>query len=104
MKWLRAFFEDIEWWRLRPYQPLLARQPGTRDISKHAVAAMTDDGELAVIHTPVGAELTLNVRDLSLPVYATWCDPARGVHTDVGRIAHPGEHEFLTPATRTISW
>ena len=97
MKWLRAFFEDIEWWRLRPYQSLLARQPGIRDISKHAVAAMTDDGELAVIYTPVGAELTVNVRDLSLPAYAIWYDPARGVHTDVGRITHPGEHEFLTP-------
>lgn len=97
MKWLRAFFDGIEWWRLRPSQSLVALQPGDDDICTHVVAAMTDNGDLAVVYTPVGAELALNLRDVSVPAYATWYDPARGVHTDVGRITHPGDHEFLTP-------
>jgi hypothetical protein len=94
---LREFFDAIPWWRLRPHERLVAIQPGVADIRQQVVAATTDDGCLAVVYTPVGAELTLDLRDVALPAYVTWYDPARGVHTDVGRISHPGVHEFLTP-------
>ncbi|MEN6546927.1 MAG: DUF4038 domain-containing protein [Armatimonadia bacterium] len=86
---LRDFFESLPWPQLRPAQQLLATQPGDEDPNRHVMAAATTDGTVAVIYTPVGGELSLVLKGLTLPLQAQWFSPRNGDYTAAGQVTSP---------------
>lgn len=71
---LRAFFDTLEWWRLRPAQHLLAAQPGESDPNRFIAVARGEKGGPVVVYTPTGDAVRLT-QPLTR---ARWYDPRRG--------------------------
>ena len=78
MRYLRAAFEAVPWWTLRPDQSLVREQPGEADVLRTAVAARSEDGNLAVVYLPAGSRPALNLSTLAPGLQATWVDPRDG--------------------------
>ncbi|MGC9347075.1 MAG: DUF4038 domain-containing protein [Anaerolineae bacterium] len=102
MTTLRRFFESLPWWTLRPAPELLAEQPGEDDPRHFIAAAKTEDGGTAVIYTPVGGTVKLNVDALPEPPVICWFDPRAGDWTDVcalpdtsGTLQTPDEDDWV---------
>jgi hypothetical protein len=79
---LRAFFEVMPWWSLRPAPEMLAEQPGTHDPTSFIAAAKTEDGEQAVLYLPKGGTVHLNPELLPPAPVIRWFDPRLGRWTD----------------------
>jgi hypothetical protein len=99
MKHAADLFASLEWWRLRPYQDLLAGQPGGDDPAKHVAAASADDGDLAVLYLPVGGEVRLKADRLTEGLKAEWFDPRTGKRKDAkgdaGKYRAPDEQDWV---------
>ena len=78
MKHLRALFDSLPWWQLRPAQDLLASQPGVADPAKFVTAARSEEGNAAVVYLPVGGEISLNSQRAAGLAKAEWFDPRTG--------------------------
>ena len=76
LRYLRAAFESVEWWSLRPDQSLLRDQ--SEDVMRYAVAARNDEGTLAVAYFPSGSSARLDVTALRGPASERWVDPRTG--------------------------
>ncbi len=85
LKHLRALFESLEWWLLRPAQDLLAEQPGATDPHRFVAAARAQDGEWAMLYLPVGGKIAVRTESLANPRVARWFNPRDG--TWVGELA-----------------
>ena len=93
---LKALFDSIPWWLLRPAQELLVEQPGTPQMPhKFIAAAKAEDGSLALIYTPEGGEIALRTELLELPA-ARWFNPRTGEWIEAGEVNKP-VHPFRTP-------
>jgi hypothetical protein len=90
LRHLRAAFETIPWWTLRPAQQLVREQPGESDVLRTVKAARADDCRLAVVYAPTGGTLSLDLSSLSAPLTATWHNPRTGER-------HPVEHADAGP-------
>jgi len=90
---LRRLFDSLPWWRLRPAPHLLAEQPGLDDPARHVMAAATNDIALAVIYTPTGATLRLNLPDARA---GEWFNPRTGESCPTGRGTSPRPADRLT--------
>jgi len=89
------FLRELDWWRLRPAQELLAEQPGQGDAERFLVAAATPERDLALAYTPVGG--TVALRAQSVPGTARWFDPRRGVLAEAQPAAdRPGAYPTPT--------
>ncbi|HKI33893.1 MAG TPA: DUF4038 domain-containing protein [Gemmataceae bacterium] len=92
-------FRSLPWWQLRPYQDLLAAQPGGDDPAKHVAAAWSDNGDLAVIYLPVGGEVRLKADRLVEGLKAEWFDPRTGkrkqAREDAGKYRAPDEEDWV---------
>lgn len=84
---LKTFFDNLEWWRLRPAPELLKEQPGTEDPARFIAIAEADDSSFAVAYLPVGGAISLRCRDWQ-PSACCWYDPRAGRWLD--------KMEFLT--------
>jgi len=76
MKHLKSLFSSLEWWKLRPAQNVLARQPGTADPAHFVAVAKADKWLLA--YMPVGGEIKLRTEGLKPPLAARWFNPRTG--------------------------
>jgi hypothetical protein len=103
LRHLRAAFELLEWWRLRP-DPALVREPLTGDDARGAVVgARTDDGRTAVIYAPAGptaGRVSLDLARLASGLSATWVDPRTGDRqpasgSEDGRFDAPDGQDWL---------
>ncbi|MFW6189312.1 MAG: DUF4038 domain-containing protein [Planctomycetota bacterium] len=96
---LERFFDSISWWELRPAPHLAARQPGRQDPARFVAAAMSETGDLAVLYTPRGGTLKLDVMALQRPARARWYNPRKGGYVEAGTVE--GEQaELRTPDRR----
>ncbi len=99
MKYAADLFVSLPWWRLRPHQDLLARQPGDDDQAKHVAAASSDDGDVAVVYLPVGGELRVKADRLEEGLKAEWFDPRTGKRKDAkgdaGKYRAPDEQDWV---------
>ncbi len=75
---LKAFFEALPWWTLRPAPGLLAAQPGDDAPGHFIAAARTLDDRRAVIYLPVGGAVPLRAGQFQEPATARWVDPRSG--------------------------
>lgn len=107
MTHLWTFLAPREWWRLVPDFTGAMLQPtaqsralidkavaklggGPSAALSRPVAAVADDGSLAVAYLPRGREATIDLKQLNGPnVVARWYDPAGGTYTDVAGAPFP---------------
>ena len=89
---MKDFFTSLEWWKLVPDPTLYG--PGI--LHKHG-AAISQDGDFAVIYFPCRKELTISIYKLGGTVQAAWIDPTTGKRVSETKIS--GEtHTFTSPA------
>lgn len=96
LRYAKALFGVIPWWKLVPDQDLLAEQPGAEVPDKYVAAARTESGDLALIHMPVGGELKLKTGALTRNAVAKWFNPRTGKWQVAGKIAG-SEMTFQAP-------
>jgi hypothetical protein len=97
---LASFFAARPWWRLVPdlEHRLLAGGLGEHNGLDRAVAAITDDGSLAVAYVPVAREIPIDMRALPEGRYrAHWLDPASGREQPAGDYAAAGRWPLRHP-------
>jgi hypothetical protein len=98
MAYLAAFFQSIDYWRLRPAQDVLAVQPGSEAPRRHIAAARADRGDLLVIYTPEDRTITLLPRSLPPRPSARWFNPRSGQFQAAVSAPHGSGVEFSTPS------
>lgn len=77
MKHVRALFEARPWHRLVPDQDLIAGNP--RRGADHVRAARAEDGSFALIYSPTGRSVTINLEKIKAKkIRAMWFNPREG--------------------------
>lgn len=102
MTLVRRYLESGPWWELRPAQGLLADQPGTADVRRWAMAAMTGDGSWAAVYAPLGGRVAVapsQVAGMSArwfdPRTGAWCAAAPASAGDPGVFAAPDGEDWI---------
>jgi hypothetical protein len=99
---LARFYDSIPWWRLVPdvRNQLLVGGLGEHNGLDRAVAAVADDGSVAVVYVPWHRDVVLDFTALPEGRYeARWYDPASGAWQAAGRFATAGRWPFTPPGT-----
>jgi hypothetical protein len=108
--WAR-FFRALPWWTLVPDSAntfLTAQSVGTYNggatvltvtVSGWATGAVTADGSLGVVYTPVAQTLTIDMTKMRGTTAASWYDPANNTWTPIGSFANTGTHGFVASGT-----
>lgn len=94
---LKAFFDQIEWWKLHPAPHLLAKQPGKEGDKvigkKYISISRAIDGSFAVAYLPQGGSVSFDLTELGNLTAATWMNPRSGTQIDGGTIGEDGQLE-----------
>jgi hypothetical protein len=77
MKHMRAFFDKLPWWTLRPAPELLADHNERREIQQFIAASKTPDG-VAVFYTPSAQSIRVTKANTAA---AQWFDPTSGAYS-----------------------
>ncbi len=93
---LRRFFDEIEWWRLRPAQDWLSEQPGIARAEEFVAVARAEDDSLAVAYTPTGDPIALRAEATAHFGHRRWYDPRNGAWQE----AIPDDAGWFTPPDR----
>ncbi|MFP4248864.1 MAG: DUF4038 domain-containing protein [Armatimonadota bacterium] len=98
MSALRSILSDVEWWRLRPAQEMLAEQPGEADSREWIAVAATEARDLTVAYAPGGGEVILTSQRRSSG-RAVWRDPRDGssapAEGEDGRFIAPDDRDWV---------
>jgi len=94
MATMRAFFDSLPWWRLRPAPELLLKQPGSENVRRFVAAARTVEGDYAVVYLPVGCNICIKTELLKRPCNAFWFNPRTGKYVGAGEVK--GEIQLFT--------
>ena len=95
-----SFLGSRPWWRLVPdvEQRFIVGGAGEHNGLDRTVAAIADDGSLALVYVPLAREIALDLTALPEGRYrATWFDPASGASRTAGTYAAAGRWSFLPP-------
>lgn len=103
MAHLFAFFNAIDFWRLRPAPDALATQPGQRDPRRYVAAARSESGDVLVVYSPQERTIELKLPSLPPKFVSSWHNPRTGekaavvavVNDQVISFATPGEGDWL---------
>jgi len=103
---LHALVAALDWWRLVPDDGLLTEGAGAQittgtqnggfaDVleSDHATAAISGDGDLALVYVPTARTIVLDTARFAPGARVRWVDPASGESTEVRltpRLTTPG--------------
>jgi hypothetical protein len=99
---LASFLGSRPWWRLVPdvEQRFIVGGAGEHNGLDRAVAAIADDGSIALVYVPLAREVALDLTALPEGRYlASWFDPASGASQDAGTYAAAGRWPFRPPWT-----
>lgn len=97
MRHLATFFTSIEFWRLRPAPNLVMAQSGEDSPRRHAAAARTEAGDLAVVYLPEGGSLELKKDQLPANFAASWFNPRSGEQSNVVAVVSDASIQFAPP-------
>ncbi len=98
----RAFVASIPWWTLEPDAEQLLLRDGIGSGLTRAAAAKTRDGSLAIVYTPTGQPVTVDLQQLaSGNVTARWFDPASGAYVGPSEGVEKSAHVFTPPRRDT---
>ena len=109
--YFKNFFASRLWQKLVPDQThsLLTAGYGTYSSTGHvsesdyATAAVTADGTIGVVYTPVSHTLTIALSKFSNAVTVRWFDPTANTYTPISGSPFPnsGTHNFTTPGNNS---
>jgi hypothetical protein len=99
MAHLHALFDSLPWWRLKPVANGLVQVRGHEPGIQRAAAAITTDGELAILYIPSARTVSVGLDRLrGRQVSARWYDPTSGRFIDEGSPrSNAGQAEFTVP-------
>jgi hypothetical protein len=112
--YLASLFNSLPWYNLVPdqshalvtagygtfYTNLSAgTASGTIPADTYATAALTPDGNLALVYLPTVRTLTVDMTKLAGSIVARWFDPSNGNYTTVAGspLANTGKSQFIPP-------
>lgn len=78
MTCLKRFFDQIQWWKLRPSPDVVGDQPGTEEGRRWVAASTATDASEAVVYVPYGGEVILETNTLQHLGGAEWYNPRTG--------------------------
>ena len=91
---MRALFDGLQWWRLRPCPQLLAKQPGELDITRFVSIASSPEADLIMAYLPFGGALTLHAEHLPATSRSSrFFDPRTGNTVGGGYARGGGRHD-----------
>jgi hypothetical protein len=102
MGYMRAFFEKMKWQQLEPRDDLMAGDKG--EGGARMLAMMTPEGDLAVIYTPHGKPVHVDLRVMKawnqqMTLKGDWFDPRNNkspYHTTMpGPVSNPAKVTFI---------
>ena len=79
IRYLRAMFNSIEWWRLNPSLEMLEARPGFNAPLEFIAAACSQERDLGVIYDPVGGMVSLRPGFFDPDCETKCLDPATGL-------------------------
>ena len=97
MKVLRAVFDSLEWWKLRPDRSLLAEDPQDPEFRSYIMPACSRTGDFALVYLPANPEVTLNLSRFTGAVRAAWIDPRTGARHPVSHLKPAAAVKLKTP-------
>ncbi len=97
MRHLSAFFQSINFWRLRPAPEMLAAQPGKEAAERFVSAARTEEGDLAVVYVPKDNKISLVSATLPKDFDSYWFNPRDGTQSLSQPVMQGSNTEFATP-------
>ena len=98
MRVVRALFDTLPWWRLRPAQELLVEQPGQKEAMRFIAVGASETRDLAVLYLPDGGTVRLHADRFACAMRATWFDPRTGERRPGGTVANNGQVSPQAPA------
>lgn len=102
MRHVAAFFSSIGFWRLRPSQELLARQPGADDASDFIAVSASPERDLLVAYTPVSQVVSLRAGAIAAGSQVSWFNPRTGEHAEA--VAATAREMLQFPAPGEGDW
>ncbi|MBD8490951.1 glycoside hydrolase family 140 protein [Echinicola sp. CAU 1574] len=104
MGMMKTFFEKIKWYQLLPNQSLIVNE--NPEGASYQMAAIREDGKLAVVYTPYGRSVQVDFSKLKGDSFeAYWFNPRDG-HRIHSMELMAGQEELFTPhsAGRGSDW
>lgn len=93
---MRAFFDDIKWWTLRPVHERIANQ--SSDPTRRMALAASEDGTLVVAYLPENDTIQINMQGFAQGMAATWVSPETGQRQPASGSDNGGIASFTRPA------
>lgn len=78
MQHVAALFNSVRYWRLRPAQEILAKQPGANKPGDYISAARTVEGDQIVVYSPAGETIELMESAVPKNSEPRWFNPRDG--------------------------
>jgi len=104
MSHIAALFRDIPWWTLRPDGTGLFLKGNKLGDGDDALAAVSEDGALAIVYVPDLRAITIDLSRLSGPgLVARWFDPAAGTLSQPLDMSLSGSVTSVEPPGRNSS-
>jgi hypothetical protein len=88
MKYVRAFWDKTQWWKMAPDNSLVNNG-----------FALRDPGKEYVIYLPTGGSGSVNLSAARGTLSAEWFNPRTGETTSTGTVTGGGNHRFTAPDT-----
>jgi hypothetical protein len=108
---MARFFASVPWYNLVPNQAHTLvtsgfgrpTSTGLVSDSDYAPAALSAEGNLAIVYLPTPRTITVDMSRLSAPVTARWFDPTSGTYTPAanGILANSGTRRFAPNSTNS---
>ena len=93
MKYMRSFFEQLPWQKMNPDQSIILND--NPEDETHILSATGPDGKFAVVYTPTGKSIKLDLSKIDGEILkAYWFNPRNGSVRYIGDLPAEGSHEF----------
>jgi hypothetical protein len=97
MQHVAALFSSVRFWRLRPAQEILARQPGAESPKAWVTASRTVEGDQIVIYSPEAEVVELQAKAVPKGAEAIWFNPRNGERSPATATAQDAAARYQTP-------
>jgi hypothetical protein len=95
---LSAFFNELEYWRLRPAPEMLAKQPGRESAGRFVAIARSVEGDFAVGYVPSDRSIELWLNQLPPRPQITWFNPRDGTRSPAVGVVTDASLQLPTPS------
>lgn len=98
VRYLKQFFDGIDFWRLRPAPQMLTKQPGDQSPERYVAIAKSVEGDFAVAYIPSDRMIEVKLDQLPTRPQINWMNPRDGKRTPAVGVVTEGALQLPTPA------